>query len=415
MCSNYKIDSSFFKSISVICALIVPLLVTGSFLPDLLVSLLSLWFIYYSIKNNLYKIYKNKYFLYFISFCLVCILSSIMSEDIFYSLKNSLFYFRIGIFALLISFLISRNIKILDYFYLSFFVTFSFLVIDGYTQYFTGFNILGYQISGIRVSSFFRDELILGSYLSRLFPLFFALFVLRNNKSKLEIFFVSILFIAIDVLIFLSGERAAFFLLNLSTLFIIIFISEYKWLRLIIFMISFLIITLIISNSPKLYSRYVESPIKSMGIAGGTDKKMFTESHDALIRGAFKMFLDKPLLGHGPKMFRVKCNDKKYFSKDFKCHPHPHNFYAQLLAETGILGFCFLLGLLLYFIFLMMKHVLIFIKYKKKWLSDYQICLLAGLLITIWPLTTTGSIFTNKLMLFYGLQMGFFKIEKKKK
>ena len=92
MCSNYKIDSSFFKSISVICALIVPLLVTGSFLPDLLVSLLSLWFIYYSIKNNLYKIYKNKYFLYFISFCLVCILSSIMSEDIFYSLKNSLFY-----------------------------------------------------------------------------------------------------------------------------------------------------------------------------------------------------------------------------------------------------------------------------------------------------------------------------------
>ena len=409
----YKIDSSFFKSISVICALIVPLLATGSFLPDLLVSSLSLWFIYYSIKNNLYKIYKNKYFLYFISFCLVCILSSIMSEDIFYSLKNSLFYFRIGIFALLISFLISRNIKILDYFYLSFFVTFSFLVIDGYTQFFTSFNILGYQISGIRVSSFFRDELILGSYLSRLFPLFFALFVLRNNKSKLEIFFVSILFIAIDVLIFLSGERAAFFLLNLSTLFIIIFISEYKWLRLIIFMISFLIITLIILNSPKLHSRYVESPIKSMGIAGGKDKKMFTESHDALIRGAFKMFLDKPLLGHGPKMFRVKCNDKKYFSKDFKCHPHPHNFYAQLLAETGILGFCFLLGLLLYFIFLMMKHVLIFIKYKKKWLSDYQICLLAGLLITIWPLTTTGSIFTNKLMLFYGLQMGFFKIEKK--
>jgi hypothetical protein len=61
----------------------------------------------------------------------------------------------------------------------------------------------------------------------------------------------------------------------------------------------------------------------------------------------------------------------------------------------------------------MSKHLLIYVKTREKWLSDYQICLLAGLLITIWPFITTGNFFTNKLMLFYSLQMGFFKIEKR--
>jgi hypothetical protein len=40
------------KKISIICACIVPLLVTGPFLPDLIVSFLSLWFLYYSLKKG---------------------------------------------------------------------------------------------------------------------------------------------------------------------------------------------------------------------------------------------------------------------------------------------------------------------------------------------------------------------------
>ena len=40
-----------------------------------------------------------------------------------------------------------------------------------------------------RVSSFFGDELIMGSYLSRLFPLLFALFLVKQ-KQKYEIYFI---------------------------------------------------------------------------------------------------------------------------------------------------------------------------------------------------------------------------------
>jgi len=409
--TNAQHDSFFLNNISIICACMVPLLVTGPFLPDLVVSSLSLWFLFYSLKHKIYKIYKNIYFYFFIAFCLVCILSSILSDNIFISLRNSLFYVRIGVFALLISYLIEQNKKILNYFYYAFLVTFSSLVIDGYFQFFQGVNLFGFKIGeNYRVSSFFGEELILGSYLARLYPLFFAIFVVRSNKSLWEIIFVSILFILIDVLIFFSGERASFVLFNLSTIFVIIFITNYKWLRVGVFIISLFVITILLINDEKLYDRYIVSPKRSLGLDSSTSERyFFSPGHDSLIRTSWKMFLDKPILGQGPKLYKIKSYDPKYQTGISPHHPHPHNFYIQLLAETGIIGFSFLAGLFCYFIYLTVKHIFVYFIYKKKWLSDYQVCLLSGLLITIWPLTTNGSIFTNHLMLFYSLQIGFFK------
>jgi O-antigen ligase len=327
------------------------------------------------------------------------------------SLKASLFYVRIGVFALLISYLIDQNKKILDYFYYALIITFSLLIIDGYFQFFTRVNLFGYPISGIRVSSFFGNELILGSYLLRLSPLLLALFVVRSNKHTLELCYITFLFILTEVLIFLSGERASFILLILSTLFVFLFISKYKWLRLGVFIISLCMILLLILKDQKLYDRYIKSPIQSSGLNTTDISKMyfFTPEHDSLIRTAWKMFLDEPFLGHGPKMFRFKCSDPKYATGINSCDTHPHNFYIQLLAETGVVGFLFLLVLFIYFIYLLQKHIYQNFAYKRKFLSDYQICLLSGLLVTIWPITTNGNFFTNYLMLLYGLQMGFFR------
>jgi hypothetical protein len=115
--SSTKPAHIFLTIISILCACVVPLLVTGPFLPDLLVSILSLWFLYYTLKHKLYASYRNYYFYVFIGFWLVCILASLLSDDLLFSLRGSLFYVRIGVFALLISYLIDQNKKILDYFY----------------------------------------------------------------------------------------------------------------------------------------------------------------------------------------------------------------------------------------------------------------------------------------------------------
>lgn len=189
----FSVVKKNFQNLNIVCLLassIVPFLVTGPFIPDLILSSLSIWFLYYCVKKKILKIFKNKYFLVFIIFWIFCVLSSLLSDEILFSLKSSIFYIRIGIFAILISYLIDLNKKILVFFYYAIAITFLILVIDGFFQHFTGYNILGYSKYTIRVSSFFGDEYILGSYLTRLSPLFFALFIVREKKNLNLIFFL---------------------------------------------------------------------------------------------------------------------------------------------------------------------------------------------------------------------------------
>jgi O-antigen ligase len=87
---------------------------------------------------------------------------------------------------------------------------------------------------------------------------------------------------------------------------------------------------------------------------------------------------------------------------------HPHNFYVQLLAETGIIGFSFLFSALSYVVYMALRQLKSIIFREKRALSDYQVCLLAGILITVWPLTTNGNFFNNWLMIVYSLPVGFY-------
>jgi len=113
-------------------------------------------------------------------------------------------------------------------------------------------------------------------------------------------------------------------------------------------------------------------------------------------------------LGHGPKMFRIICKDEAYATGISPCMTHPHNFYIQLLAETGIIGFLFLFSALVHVIYTALRQFKSIILKEKRPISDYQVCLLAGILITVWPLTTNGNFFNNWLIITYSLPVGFY-------
>ena len=432
--------------VNLIIASIIPLLIWGPFFPDLIVSISALFFLYYTKKNNDFYYFNNKPFVIFLSFCIISTLISLQAENIYLSVKSSLFYFRIGVFSCFIWYLIDKDKSFLTYFYYALILSFSALVIGGYFEYFIGDLRL-------RNSSFFRDEQIMGSYLSRLFPLLFGLFLVKEKK-KLEIYFIGFLFILVDILIYISGERTAFFYLNLSTVFIIILIKEYQRFRLITFIIALIGITLISLNSPQLSDRIFNEPIKNMGLSKifssevavkeddiiikgddiiikgddiiisseGTPEipkskiqnneeptiYIFTPHHDSHIRTAYNMFKDKPIIGHGPKMFREICKNKKYATGIMPCSTHPHNFYVQLLAETGIVGFLFLFSAMSYVVYASLRQFKSIIFRQKRFLTDYQVCLLAGILISIWPFSPNGNFFNNWLIIVYGLPVGFY-------
>ena len=395
-------------------ASIIPFLIWGPFFPDLIVSTSALFFLYYLFKNNNFSYLNNIPFIIFLFFCIICTICSLASKDIFLSINSSLFYFRIGVFSCLIWYLIDKDKSILTYFYYALILCFSALVIDGFFQYFTGTNLIGFKLNGVRVTSFFGDEKIMGSYLSRLFPLLFALFLVKQ-KQRFEIYFIGFLFILVDVLIYMSGERSAFFYLNLSTVFIIILIKEYQKFRLATFIIAIICIIVLSLNSSQLTDRMFKDPGRDMGLIKSSNepnisskKYIFSPGHDSLIRTAYNMFKDKPLIGHGPKMFRVICKNEKYAVGVSPCMTHPHNFYVQLLAETGIAGFLFLLSALIYVFYKAFRQFKSIIFKEKRPLTDYQVCLLAGILISLWPFSPNGNFFNNWLMVVYSLPVGFY-------
>lgn len=395
-------------NVNLLISSIIFFLIIGSFLSDLIVSISSLFFLYHVFNTKDYFYFNNTTLIIFFLFCLVCIFCSLFAEDILFSLKSSLFYFRVGIFSCLIWYLIDKDKNILNYFYYFLIICFSGLIIDGYYQFFNEENIFGFKKNNMRLSSFFGDELILGSYLSRLFPLLFALFLVKNKKNY-EIYFIGLLFILTDILIFMSGERTSFFFLNLSTIFIIILIKEYQKFRLVTFIIAFICILIVSLNSSSLTNRMITTPAKNMGlIKNSVAPTIFTPIHDSHIRTSFKMFLDKPFIGHGPKMFRVKCSDTKYAVGKWHCSTHPHNFYVQLLAETGIVGFTFLFSVFCYVIYCAFRQLISITLNKKRYLTDYQVCLLAGILISVWPFSPNGNFFNNWLTIIYTLPVGFY-------
>ena len=255
----------------------------------------------------------------------------------------------------------------------------------------------------MRISSFFGDEKILGSYLSRLWPIFFGLstLVLKQRNKLFYLFLLT--FIFSEALIFISGDRSAFFYINLSAVFVILFSQKLIKLRLFTLICSITILILISVINPTAKERVFDTTLNQMNLSEEKKQEkdqegiyIFSKEHTHHYITAYKMYLDNKFLGVGIKNFRNFCDDEKYIKSNLSCSSHPHNTYIQILSETGIIGFLFLMFVLIFFCKYVFRHL--FLKFSGKYyFNDFEICILSGIAIYLWPFVPTGNVFNNWL------------------
>ena len=125
---------------------------------------------------------------------------------------------------------------------------------------------------------------------------------------------------------------------------------------------------------------------------------IFSKGHEAHYVAAYKMFKENIIFGQGPNMFRLLCKKNEFYVEPQSCSTHPHNYYIQLLAETGLIGFSFLV---VFFLSISFNLLL-------KKLSSFGILVSFSLILNLFPLMPTGGFFNSWLGNLYFLSLAFY-------
>jgi len=395
---------SFKNNLQIISWLIysIPLsLVCGIFVTEIIVFLIvSLFLVYIYVNKDFYYL-KSKFFKIFIIVYIFLIINSLLSEDIFLSLKVSLPYIRYGFLSLAIWFAYQNNEKFLKEFKYFFIPLIIFLLIDGFFQFYFGKNILGYSTQSSRLSSLFFDEWILGSYLQKFYPLLIII-LFHDQIEKKYIYLNFIILTLVYLIVFLSGERTAFYLLNFLLIILFLSFNISKKIKFFLYLIVPLVILILINSPMKERVFLLDNKINFK------DKiiSFYNYNYKYYHKTSLNIFLDHKLLGSGVKTFRVLCDDYYYLEVTKSCSTHPHNYYIQILAECGILG---IFIIFIFFIYLIYKYINLLIKNKRLLNQKFhQAIILSGLLVYLWPIATSGNFFNNFLSIILFFNLGLF-------
>ena len=408
------------KILSFLTCFIIISYPSGPFLPDLFLSLSAAYFFYIYSTKKISFFFNNSIYYFFILLFLYLILRSFFVDNYLFSIKSSLFYFRFFLYSLFFFFLFKNFhiFKKLIYFILIVVVT--FVVIDTYIQFFFSKDLFGFDHPDSRLSGPFDEELIVGSYLSKMIPFMLALYFSYKDNLNMFHFF---LILSSFVLVFLSGERTSFFyFLIFIIVFFIFYQFKHKAKMLFLFLIfSFLLLGAALQKE-SVKSRMIEATFCTMNInlfnikcSSNTRDEittkskrimLFSSTHEGHYKSAIKMFKDNFFFGVGPKMFRFNCDKEKYKNR-YSCSTHPHNTLLQILSELGFIGFIFYFIAIVY----LLKKFYMYVFVNKKVLPNHRFSIIMMYLSffqTFFFLVPSGQFFNNYLSIMSYIPLGLF-------
>jgi len=303
--SNKYINSNNFLFKILFC--IFPfLLISGPFLPDLMVTLLSLYFLAHCFCNKKFFFLRYRLILLFFAFYLYLNINSFFINFSSVSIATSIPYIRMILFAIFIAYLFKEIIDLKKIIFFSLLASYLILLLDSFIQIITGQNIFGYPIINSRVASFFGDKLIMGSYVSRTLPILLAISYFENFKHSN---FLRILCITVaGILVIFSAERTALFLYIMTALVYLVLLNNVKKIIYNVGLLGCIFSTIFFfkpSSLDRLYTHTFNQFKEKKGF-------LFSERHEMHFLTAYNMFVDKKYFGHGIKSFRYLCDDARY-------------------------------------------------------------------------------------------------------
>lgn len=359
------------------------------------------------------------------------------------NIKTSLSILKLFLFFIVIQMCLDNlSVKQIDKIFIFWKILLSILILDTIFQYIFGFNVIGIKpqfypnncenysyeflfshklqdhnncfpfIHIWRLSSFFGDERVIGSFLAHMVPLTLISLKIDDFKSKIYLFFCCFA-------IFISGERMAFliFLLTLSILISYIIITKKNFLfemkfnqfiqYLLIVISGIILFSLILNSSKVLQNRFLEVKELTFELKKeinnlDQNKSKFDLPYISIWKRASNNFIESKIIGKGINYFR-DCSYKKQntyyvypeilkkYGKN-SCTTHPHNFYLQIISETGIVGILIFMSIIIYTI---VRAVIRFDKISQSKYFYYSILMI---IILFLPFKVTGNIFST----FYG-------------
>ena len=259
-------------------------------------------------------------------FWFVCLLSASLSIVPTYALGEAMSWFRFPLFAMATAFWLGRDKRLVYAMLLS--VGVGMMVMTGIL---TAEMLIEGQKSG-RLTWPYGD-LVPGNYLAKAsLPAFCVMVALAVGDKGKRSFVMGALASVSLALSVLAGERINLIIRLFAG--ILAGVSwNFDWRKFALVTAGFsLVILSVFMFQGGMEGRFTTAILDDLPI--GVDSDYYR-----VMGGGVMAFLDSPLLGLGTANYRDLCADILAEGSAFRCDNHPHNFYIQLLAETGILGF----------------------------------------------------------------------------
>lgn len=384
-------------------------IILGNALMEINILLIIFSFIVFILSNKkLINDIKNEKLLHLlVIFWAYLILNSFFGIDFTNSIKRNFLFIKFILLIFSFKYLLS-HFDILKKIIFSWTLVLLIVCVDVFFEFIFGFNILGFESSmkNERIVSFFKDELIVGSFL------FAFLFIIVGSlifDNKIKIAFL-ITFI-VSLAIILSGERSTVIKLLFSLLIFIFFIQNNLKIKFIsIFLLFLSVISLL--NLDTLKVRYIDQVKRDLNFNHDSIKHNLLETK-YLNQSVFsyEILKNNIFFGVGNKNYHKACINLKNTSEDklikkkfVHCYTHPHQVYYEFISEHGILGTLIILGIIFKLLFDKDNRPLL--KENRKLILIFKIYCLSSII----PIIPTGSFFSSFQLFLFFLNYSFYQV-----